>query len=202
MVNGAVRDALGFPLPNAQLTFAKVFEVPVRRITPAPMAVAPPDESSAAQVVFAFDAELVTRRPRDDRRGLHARSAKLHAQQIRLLLDSKAELPVAKTRAPRDCSRTSDKLYAARQRFYSSIFPSRADETSKVTQPLFDGFDSAHRDILIAAFEVLPFLSCPDTRKALWKSVHALIAALVALAPKRDCSRAKAMLKSANPKVV
>jgi hypothetical protein len=201
MVNGAVRDALGFPLPNDQLTFEKVLEVPLRRVTTAPISITPPQDFSAAQVVFAFESEMVTRRRREDRRGLHVRSAKLHAHQIGLLLESKKELPAAKSDTIRDRARTYDQAYSARKRFYSSIFPSTADETLEVTQPLFDGFDGAYREILIAAFEVLPFLSCSDTGKALWKNVHALVAALVALAPKRECSRAKATLKTFPPKV-
>jgi hypothetical protein len=201
MVNGAVRDALGFPLPNDQLTFEKVLEVPLCHVTSAPTSITPPEDFSAAQVVFAFECELLTRRRREDRRGLHVRSAKLHAHQIGLLLESKTELPVAKSDTIRDRARTYDQAYSARKRFYSSIFPSTADETLEVTQPLFDGFDVLYREILIAAFQVLPFLSCCSTRQALWKSVHALIAALVALAPKRECSRAKVTLRTFKPKV-
>jgi hypothetical protein len=147
MVNGTVRDALGFPLPDVQFSFEKELIVPIRCVTPAPKSFASPQDFSTAQVVFAFDEELETSPHREDRRGLHVHSAQLHADRIRRLLSSKSELPAAKSDATRERSRKYDQAYSARKRYYYSIFPSTADETLEVTQPLFDGFDGAYREV-------------------------------------------------------
>jgi hypothetical protein len=194
--NGTVRDALGRPIAAIQnwLPGITVGSVAVLRCSTKPGAAVQEEQSMQAE--FALDAEPAQQGDsREQLRKLEVQSAEFHAVKIDRLLGSAVERPEPASGNLRDRARKYDRQYAMRTDFYESVFSARDDDTFSVTEMVFQSFPKAYQDILLRAFETLPFVSSQAVRSEIWVSVAALTVVLVAMVPAKTRARAEAALK-------